>query len=103
MPIKIDSKLTPQNLVPRIERMFELSAQKILSIVKTGVPSAGFHDFSMLRIFCADNSNIRSMRGTSFCGVSLESILMGMGWNVKRKTENVTWGRPLFGNHSLLR
>jgi unsaturated chondroitin disaccharide hydrolase len=35
MPIKTDSKLTPKQLVPQIERMFELSAQKILSIEKS--------------------------------------------------------------------
>src|SRR2546425_5906422 len=35
MPIKIDYQLTPQKLVPKIERLFELSAPKILSIEKT--------------------------------------------------------------------
>jgi hypothetical protein len=35
MPIRIDHRLTPQRLLPKIERMFELSAQKILSIEKT--------------------------------------------------------------------
>jgi len=38
MPIKIDFKLTPQRLLPRIERLFEWSAQKILSIEKTWRP-----------------------------------------------------------------
>jgi hypothetical protein len=41
MPIKIDSRLTPRKLVPAIERMFELSAQKILSIEKTWKPADG--------------------------------------------------------------
>src|SRR5438034_2775359 len=35
MPTKIDFKLTPQRLVPKIERLFELSGRKILSIEKT--------------------------------------------------------------------
>src|SRR5215468_7904565 len=35
MPIKIDTRLTAQKLVPRIERLFDLSAEKILSIEKT--------------------------------------------------------------------
>ena len=47
MPIKIDSKLTPQNLVPRIERMFELSAQKILNIEKTWKPADGTPVFTV--------------------------------------------------------
>jgi hypothetical protein len=34
MPIKIDNKIAPKQLLPRIERLFELSAQKILSIEK---------------------------------------------------------------------
>ena len=41
MAIKIDNKLTPQKLLPAIERMFELSAQKILNIEKTWKPAAG--------------------------------------------------------------
>ena len=47
MPIKIDSKLTPQKLVPRIERMFELSAQKILSIEKSWKPADGTPVFTV--------------------------------------------------------
>ena len=47
MPIKIDSKLTPQKLVPRIERMFELSAQKILSIEKLWKPADGTPVFTV--------------------------------------------------------
>ena len=47
MAIKIDSKLTPQKLVPQIERLFELSAEKILSIEKSGKPSAGTPVFTV--------------------------------------------------------
>ena len=41
MAIKIDSKLTPKKLVSQIERVFELSAQKILSIEKSWKPGQG--------------------------------------------------------------
>jgi unsaturated chondroitin disaccharide hydrolase len=41
MPIKTDNKLTAQKLVPKIERLFELSARKILSIEKTWKPEQG--------------------------------------------------------------
>lgn len=47
MPIKIDSKLTSQKLVPAIERMFELSAQKILRIEKTWKPAEGTPVFTV--------------------------------------------------------
>ena len=47
MPIKIDSRLTPKKLVPHIERMFELSGQKILSIEKSWRPSAGTPVFTV--------------------------------------------------------
>jgi len=47
MPIKIDSKLTPQKLVPRVERVFELSAQKILSIEKSWKPADGTPVFTV--------------------------------------------------------
>ena len=47
MAIKIDSKLTRQKLVPQIERLFELSAEKILSIEKSGKPSAGTPVFTV--------------------------------------------------------
>ncbi len=47
MPIKIDSKLTPKKLVPQIERMFELSGHKILSIEKSWKPSAGTPVFTV--------------------------------------------------------
>jgi unsaturated chondroitin disaccharide hydrolase len=47
MPIKIDSKLTPQKLVPQIERVFELSGQKILSIEKSWKPEQGTPVFTV--------------------------------------------------------
>jgi len=47
MPLKIDNKLTPQKLVPAIERMFELSAQKISSIEKTWKPADGTPVFTV--------------------------------------------------------
>lgn len=47
MALKIDSKLTPQKLVPQIERMFEFSAQKILSIEKTWKPADGTPVFTV--------------------------------------------------------
>jgi len=47
MAIKIDHKLTPQQLVPAIERMFDLSAQKISSIEKTWKPADGTPVFTV--------------------------------------------------------
>jgi len=47
MALKIDSKLTPKKLVPQIERVFELSGQKILSIEKSWKPSAGTPVFTV--------------------------------------------------------
>ncbi len=47
MPIKIDSKLTPKKIVPQIKRMFELSAQKILSIEKSWKPAQGTPVFTV--------------------------------------------------------
>lgn len=47
MAIKIDSKLTPKKLVPQIERVFELSGKKILSIEKSWKPSAGTPVFTV--------------------------------------------------------
>ena len=47
MPIHIDSKLTPKKLVPRIERVFELSGQKILNIEKTWKPEQGTPVFTV--------------------------------------------------------
>ncbi len=41
MAIKIDPRLTPQKLVPRLERFFDLSGQKILSIQKSWRASKG--------------------------------------------------------------
>ena len=47
MPIRIDFKLTPQKLVPRLERMFELSARKILNLEKTWKPAEGTPVFTV--------------------------------------------------------
>ncbi len=47
MPTKIDSKLTPQKLLPKISRLFELSAQKILSIEKSWKPENGTPVFTV--------------------------------------------------------
>jgi hypothetical protein len=47
MALKIDLKLTPRALIPAIERMFELSAQKILSLEKFWKPEDGTPVFTM--------------------------------------------------------
>src|SRR5438477_490273 len=47
MPIKIDPTLTPQKLLPKITRLFELSAQKIVSIEKTWKPERGAPVFTV--------------------------------------------------------
>jgi len=47
MAIRTDSKLTPKKLVPQIERVFELSAQKVLSIEKTWKPEQGTPVFTV--------------------------------------------------------
>ena len=47
MAIKIDSKLTPSKLVPAVERMWDLSGRKILSIEKTWKPSQGTPVFTV--------------------------------------------------------
>lgn len=47
MAIKIDSKLTAQKLVPQIERLFELSGQKILSLEKSWKPEQGAPVFTV--------------------------------------------------------
>ena len=47
MATKIDSKLTPQKLVPKIERMFDLSAQKIAGIEKSWKPADGTPVFTV--------------------------------------------------------
>src|SRR5207302_4342972 len=45
--MEIDPRLTPQKLVPQIERLFELSAQKILSIEKSWKPEHGTPVFTV--------------------------------------------------------
>ncbi|MBI5383445.1 MAG: glycoside hydrolase family 88 protein [Verrucomicrobia bacterium] len=47
MPIKIDRTITARKLVPKIERLFELSASKILSIEKTWKPADGTPVFTV--------------------------------------------------------
>jgi unsaturated chondroitin disaccharide hydrolase len=47
MPTRIDFKLTPQSLVRKIEHVFELSWQKILSIEKTWKPPQGTPVFTV--------------------------------------------------------
>jgi len=47
MALKIDPKLTPKKLLPKINRLFELSAQKILSIEKTWKPQNGTPVFTV--------------------------------------------------------
>src|SRR5882724_9564248 len=47
MPTKIDFTLTPQRLLPKIERLFELSGRKILSIEKTWKPEHGTPVFTV--------------------------------------------------------
>lgn len=47
MAIKVDSTLTPKKLLPQIERLFELSAQKILSIEKAWKPALGTPVFTV--------------------------------------------------------
>jgi hypothetical protein len=45
--VKIDSTLTPQKLVPKIYRLFDLSAQKILSIERAWKPDNGTPVFTV--------------------------------------------------------
>lgn len=47
MPIKIDSQLTPPKLVPKIERLFALSAEKILALEKSWQPADGTPVFTV--------------------------------------------------------
>src|SRR4051794_15377379 len=47
MPIKIDPKLTPQKLLPKINRLFELSAAKILNLEKAWNPDQGTPVFTV--------------------------------------------------------
>ncbi len=47
MPIKIDTALTPRQLMPKIGSLFELSAAKILSLEKTWKPANGTPVFTV--------------------------------------------------------
>src|SRR5205823_12355844 len=47
MALRIDRSLTPQKLLPRIERLFELSAGKILSIENSWNPRKGTPVFTV--------------------------------------------------------
>src|SRR5438309_5471339 len=47
MPLKINFRLTSQKLLPKIHRLFELSAGKILSLEKTWNPSKGTPVFTV--------------------------------------------------------
>jgi unsaturated chondroitin disaccharide hydrolase len=47
MPTKINPKLTPQKLLPKITRLFELSGQKILAIEKSWRPENGTPVFTV--------------------------------------------------------
>src|SRR5436853_2810010 len=47
MPIKINSRLTAKKLVPKIERLFELSADKIRNIEKSWDPARGTPVFTV--------------------------------------------------------
>src|SRR6266446_3610783 len=47
MPIKVDQRITAQKLVPKIHRVFELSAAKILALEKTWDSSKGTPVFTV--------------------------------------------------------
>ncbi len=47
MSLKIDSKLTAQNLLPKVRRLFELSGDKILALQKSWNPSRGTPVFTV--------------------------------------------------------
>lgn len=47
MPLKLNCHLTAQKLVPKIHRLFDLSAAKILSLEKTWAPSRGTPVFTV--------------------------------------------------------
>lgn len=47
MPTKINPKLTPQALLPKITRLFELSGQKILAVEKSWKPEKGTPVFTV--------------------------------------------------------
>jgi len=47
MPLRIDARLTPEHLVPALERMFELSAAKIRNLERTWDPAHGTPVFTV--------------------------------------------------------
>lgn len=47
MPIKTDSQLTPPKLAPKLERLFALSAEKILALEKSWKPADGTPVFTV--------------------------------------------------------
>src|SRR5215471_19324739 len=47
MAISTDAQLTPQKLLPKLNRLFELSAEKILSIEKAWSPQKGTPVFTV--------------------------------------------------------
>ncbi len=47
MPLKINHQLTPKKLVPKLERLFELSGEKILTLEKTWDPRRGTPVFTV--------------------------------------------------------
>ena len=47
MALKIDTQLTPRRLVPQLERLFALSARKILSLEQSWRPAAGTPVFTV--------------------------------------------------------
>jgi len=51
MPLKIDSTLTAKKLLPRLERMFKLSGEKILSIEKSWKPEQGTPVFTVKGLY----------------------------------------------------
>ena len=62
MALRIDHRLTAQKLVPKIERLFDLSAQKILSLEKTWEPAprhAGCHGEGQIHLARLDGVDAR--------------------------------------------
>src|SRR5437867_6744058 len=47
MPLRIDSTLTPKKLLPRLERLFKLSGDKILNIEESWKPEQGAPVFTV--------------------------------------------------------
>ena len=45
--LKIDSSIAPKNLLPQVERLFSLSAEKIRNIERTWKPAAGTPVFTV--------------------------------------------------------